>query len=238
LVLYLNREGGRVHGAVLPGSGLLLAATRHLTDVAVPGLAQQVRDSQRGMIRLVEEQERASAALRRAAEQDAASTMIVNPDDLELTSELSAAVAGVTRQRDELTEDRDRLARHRDELAAERDRLRQQYADLAYRLDRLEHDRERRERSLIESPTSVLRAVGRSTAPQPRVPAAPARATTRPAAVQTRRRRHPLVGTVLFLLVLLLVAAVLGIVAVGLATHRDPAAVLSEVVQAVLSRTR
>jgi hypothetical protein len=143
----------------------------------------------------------------------------------------------MTRQRDELARDRDRLVRNRDELAAERDRLRQQYADLAHRLDRLEHDRERRDRSLVDSPTAVLRALGRSTAPQPRVPAAPVRAT-RPAAVQARRRRHPLAGTVLFLLVLLLVAAVLGVVAVGLATHRDPVTVLDELVQAVLNRTR
>ena len=238
LVLYLTREGGRVHGAVLPGSGLLLAATRHLTDIAVPGLAQQVRDSQRAMIRLVEEQERKPATARRpAAEWDGASTNIVDPNDLELTGELSVAVAGMTRQRDELARDRDRLVRNRDELAAERDRLRQQYADLAHRLDRLEHDRERRDRSLVDSPTAVLRALGRSTAPQPRVPAAPVRAT-RPAAVQARRRRHPLAGTVLFLLVLLLVAAVLGVVAVGLATHRDPVTVLDELVQAVLNRTR
>jgi serine/threonine protein kinase len=244
LVLYLTREGGRVHGAVLPGSGLLLQATRHLTEVAVPALAQQVRDSQRAVVRLVDEQERSqTAAPRAAAERDIAGTVIVDPADLDLTRELSAAVAGMTQQRDELAQDRDRLVRHRDELAAERDRLRQQYSDLAHRLERLEHDREQRDRALGDSPTAVLRALGRSTAPQQRMPAGqvrtsrPAAQPRRPAAAQPQRRRHPVAGTVLLLVILLLIAAALGVVAVGLATDRDPVAVLNEVVQAVLNRT-
>ena len=250
LVLFLTQEGGRVHGAVLPGDGLLLDATRHLTEVAVPGLAQQVRDSQRAVVRLVDEHERlrTGTPVRRPATQDAgASTMIVDPDDLELTRELSVAVADVTRQRDELAQDRDRLVRRRDELTVERDRLRQQYADLARRLDRLERDREQRERSMLDSPTAVLRGLG----PPPVAadpPTAPARAVrpagqgrpgsgTRPAVQPRRRRRHPVLRTLLFLVVLLVLAAALGVVAVGLATHRDPLTVLDQVVQTVLNRT-
>jgi serine/threonine protein kinase len=165
LLLYLTQDGGRVHGTVMPADGLLLAAARHLAEVAVPSLAQQVRDSQRAVLRLVDEQqrlrERAGPAPARPVE-DAASTLIVGAAEVERTRELTVAVADVTRQRDRLARDRDRLTRHRDELAEERDRLRQQYTDLARRMDRLErdqrHDRDqrRRGRDFDEAPTTEL----------------------------------------------------------------------------------
>jgi len=260
LVLYQTAEGGRVRGAVLPAGGLLLSAARHLTEVAVPALAQQVRDSQRAVLRLVDEQERSRTGrgtARPATDDSGPSTTIVDPDDMELTRELSVAVAGVTRQRDELAQDRDRLVRHRDELTAERDRLRQQYADLARRLDRLEADRVARERTLTDSPTAVLHAVGRSTAPQARVrapihsgPPSRSAAQTRSAQARpspparpprvvpaARRRRHPVARIVFVLFVLLVLAASLGVVGAGLATHRDPVSVVHDVARTVLGRT-
>ena len=216
LVLYLTREGGRVHGAVLPGGGLLLDATRHLTDVAVPSLAQQVRDSQRALARRLDEQERLRAAgtAERLPDDAGSSTMIVDPNDADLTRELSVADA----------------IRQRDQVLRDRDRLRQQYADLAHRLDRLERDRAQSERAGLDSPTAVLRAVvpgraaDRSTAPI---------RTVRPAAQPRRRRRHP-VRTAVLLLVLLVVAAALGGLAVALATGRDPVDVLRQAVQPML----
>ncbi len=57
LVLYLTREGGRVHGRIIPSDSPLLPVTRHLSDVVVPSLAQQVRDSQRAVVRLAAEQQ-------------------------------------------------------------------------------------------------------------------------------------------------------------------------------------
>jgi Protein kinase domain len=57
LVLYLTREGGRVHGRVIPSDSPLLPSARHLSDVVVPALAQQVRDSQRAVVRLAAEQQ-------------------------------------------------------------------------------------------------------------------------------------------------------------------------------------
>jgi hypothetical protein len=247
-VLYQTAEGGRVQGAVLPAGGLLLAATRHLTDVAVPALAQQVRDSQRAVIRLVDEQERAGKpATGPAKDESGPQTMIVDPDDIELTRELSVVVAGVTRQRDELAQDRERLVRHRDELTVERDRLRQQYDHLARRLDRLEADRVQRERALVDSPTTVLQAVGRSTAPQPTVRTRPPAQGRPPGQAQPgppvrpprvvaapRRRRHPVARIVFVLLVLFALAASLGVIGAGLATHRDPVAVVHDLVRTVL----
>jgi hypothetical protein len=156
LLLYLTQEGGRVHGAVVPAEGLLLEAARHLSEVAVPSLAQQVRDSQRAVVRLVDEHERLRARAVPQAEEEAARTLIVGAAEVERTRELTVAVADVTRQRDRLAQDRDRLARHRDELAEERDRLRQQYTDLARRLDRVERNQDRRDRDLGEAPTAVV----------------------------------------------------------------------------------
>ena len=217
LVLYLTREGGRAHGAVLPGGGLLLDAVRHLTDVAVPSLAQQVRDSQRALVRRLDEQERlrAAGAAERLPDDAGPSTTIVDPNDADLTRELSVADA----------------IRQRDQVLRDRDRLRQQYVDLAHRLDRLERDRAQSERTGLDSPTAVLRAAvpgraaDRSTAPI---------RTVRPAAQPRRRRRHPVLRTVLLLLVLLVVAAALGGLAVVLATGRDPVDVLHQAVQPIL----
>jgi hypothetical protein len=258
LVLYQTGESGRVHGAVLPDAGLLLAATRHLTEVAVPALAQQVRDSQRAVLRLVDEQERTPGGKAGPKSDDSGpQTVIVDPDDMELTRELTVAVAGVTRQRDELAQDRDRLVRHRDELTAERDRLRQQYVDLAHRLDRLEAERRQRERTLVDSPTTVLQSVGRTTAPQPRVrtttaggaraprssrptgqPRPPTALGRPPRVVPARRRRQHPVARIVFVLILLLVfAAGLGVVGAGLATHRDPATVVRDLGRTVLGKT-
>jgi serine/threonine protein kinase len=157
LLLYLTQEGGRVQGAVVPAEGLLLAAARHLSEVAVPSLAQQVRDSQRAVVRLVDEHERLRARSAPRVEDEAARTLIVGATEMERTRELTVAVADVTRQRDRLAQDRDRVARHRDELAVERDRLRQQYGDLARRLDRLERDQDRRDRDLGQASTAVFR---------------------------------------------------------------------------------
>jgi hypothetical protein len=238
LVLYLNRDGGRVHGAVLPGSGLLLAAIRHLVDVAVPSLAQQARDSQRAVVRLVDDQQRTRAV---APPDDAGpSTVIIDPNDMELTRELSVTVADVTRQRDQIAEDRDRLARRRDELTVERDRLRQHYTDLSRRLDRLERDGEQRERVLVDPPTAVMRAVrpdAVTTAPVRSPGRSPVPPRPVPPVVAPRRRRHPILRTTLFLLVLLLVAAAVGILAVGLATHHTPMTLLHDLVQAVRNGT-
>jgi hypothetical protein len=49
-----------------------------------------------------------------------------------------------------------------------------------------------------------------------------------------RRRRHPVARIVFALLVLFALAASLGVVGAGLATHRDPVTVVHEVVQTVL----
>ena len=139
LVLTMTAEGGRVSG-LLVRDRLLLSAARHLTEDVVPCLAQQVRDSQRALVRLADEQERLRglAASSVSPEEEAARTEVVQAVEIEHTRQLSVAVADVTRQRDRLVADRDRLTRHRDELAEERDRLRRDYGDLARRLERLE----------------------------------------------------------------------------------------------------
>ena len=127
LVLTMTAEGGRVSGTVVRDR-LLLAAARHLTDDVIPSLAQQVRDSQRAL----------AASSSYSPDEEAARTYVVQAVEIEHTRQLSVAVADVTRQRDRLAADRDRLTRHRDELADERDRLRRDYSDLARRLERLE----------------------------------------------------------------------------------------------------
>jgi hypothetical protein len=157
LLLYLTQEAGRVHGTVVPAEGLLLEATRHLADVVVPSLAQQVRDSQRAVVRLVDEHERLRVGSMPRVDDEPGRTLVVGAAEIERTRELTVVVADVTRQRDRLAQDRDRLARHRDELAGERDRLRQQYTDLARRLDRLERDQDRRERDQGAASTLVFR---------------------------------------------------------------------------------
>jgi Protein kinase domain len=224
LVLYLDREGGRVHGAVLPGGGLLLAATRHLVDVAVPSLAQQARDSQRAVVRLADDRVRTRAPL--PPDDAGPSTVIVDANDMELTRELSVAVADMTRERDEIADDRDRLRR--------------QYTDLARRLERLERDREQRARAIVDAPTAVLHPVRPDA-----VTTAPVRSPGRsgvpprpvPPVVRPRRRGHPVLRATLVLLVLLVVAVAVGIVAVGLATHHAPMTVLHDLVDAVRNRT-
>lgn len=228
LLLYLTQEGGRVQGAVVPADGLLLAATRHLSDVAVPSLAQQVRDSQRAVVRLVDEQERLRARSGPQAEDEAARTLIVGAAEVERTRELTVAVADVTRQRDRLAQDRDRLARHRDELAEERDRLRQQYADLARRLDRLERHQQRRDRDLDAA--AAARSRREETPVEP--PRPPVRGGTTgwpvepPAVIRVeppRRRRRGRGRGLVFTLLLLFVLGMVGTLAVSARTGLSPA---------------
>jgi serine/threonine protein kinase len=205
LVLYLTRPGGRVHGAVLPGGGLLLEATRHLTEQVVPALAKQTRDHARAAQQQTRQQSRqVTRALTAARPDDVAATIVVGRNDR--TRELTVAVADVTRQRDaiagerdQLAGERDQLARHRDELAGERDRLRQQYIDLAHRMDRLEHDSRRRDRDMAAAPTAVYRSAEPLLATRREaVPVVPAVAPVvedppkpRPAARRRRERPAP-----------------------------------------------
>jgi Protein kinase domain len=196
LVLYLTQPGGRVHGAVLPGGGLLLEATRHLTEQVVPTLAKQARDRARTAREQSRQQSRqVTKALTAAAPDDVAATIVVGRNDR--TRELTVAVADVTRQRDAIAGERDQLARHRDELADERDRLRRQYTDLARRMDRLEHDSRRRDRDLSAAPTAVYRSAEPLVATRREaVPVVPAVAPVaedppKPRATSRRERQRP-----------------------------------------------
>lgn len=103
-----------------------------------------------------------------AAGADPADTLVVTTAELERTRQLTESVS---RQRDRLAADRDRLARSRDDVAAERDRLRRDYEILAGRMDRLERAAAGARQAVEREPTRVL-------AVDPR-PAAPSTADTR-----------------------------------------------------------
>jgi hypothetical protein len=91
----------------------------------------------------------------------------VTTAELERTRQLAESV---TRQRDRLAADRDRLARARDDVAADRDRLRRDHEILARRLDRLE-----REAGLVAGAQGVAVAGAQRPAEATRVLAAPVR---------------------------------------------------------------
>jgi Protein kinase domain len=202
LLLTMTQEGGRVAGSLLTG-GLLVSATRHLAEVVVPSLAQQVRDSQRALVRLAS----APAAMTQPRDDDGTQTIVVEAAELEHTRELSIAVADVTRQRDRIALDRDRLARHRDELAEERDRLRRDYANLTRRLDRLEHDQ--RQRTQPQPPVAVPAVPGVPTHP-PRAAMPPAMPRAIP---RTRRRVRRAAWHLIVVCLLLALLALFGSIA-------------------------
>ena len=172
LALTLDQPGGRVSGALLPADGVLPSAVRHLTDDVVPSLARRVAAAEPGA-HWVAEPAAPTAAAQAAA--DPAATLLVTTAELERSRQLTETV---TRQRNQLAADRDRLARARDDVAADRDRLRRDHEILASRLDRLE-----REAGLVRSGTA---ADGR---PPGGIGAGPAGRT--PVLVPAQPRREP-----------------------------------------------
>jgi len=118
LVLYLTRPGGRVHGTFAePDDDVLLEAIRHLHETAVPALAQQVRDAQRGAVRAAEERDKLQQEFGRIAASGPSTEIMDKSAPTEQIKRLSAEVTTAIRQRDELTRERDRLAREQFALA-------------------------------------------------------------------------------------------------------------------------
>jgi Protein kinase domain len=173
LALTLDQPAGRVSGSLLPADGVLPAAVRHLTDDVVPSLARRAAAAQPA----ASTGAKPAAPTAAQAAADPAATVLVTTGELERSRQLTETV---TRQRDQLAADRDRLARARDDVAADRDRLRRDHEILASRLDRLE-----REAGLVRSGTAADgRAPGGSGAgpagrTQVLVPAQPRREPTR-----------------------------------------------------------
>lgn len=127
LALALDRPGGPVSGSLLPADGVLPAAVRHLTDDVLPALALRAAAGPTAV----------GAGVAGAVRGDPAETHLVTTAELERHRQLTESVS---RQRDRIAADRDRLARSRDDLEADRDRLRRDHEVLARRLDRLERD--------------------------------------------------------------------------------------------------
>ena len=117
LVLYLTRPGGRVQGTFAEPDGVLLEAIRHLHETAVPALAQQVRDAQRGAARAAEERDELQQEVGLLAASGPRTEIMDKSAPTEQIKRLSAEVTTAIRQRDELTRERDRLARERYALA-------------------------------------------------------------------------------------------------------------------------
>jgi serine/threonine protein kinase len=128
LVLYLTRPGGRVQGTFAEPGGVLLAATRHLHETAVPALAQQVRDAQRAAARAAEERDNLQNEVGRLAASGPATEIMDPAAPTEQIKRLSAEVTSAIRQRDELTRERDRLARERYALTRRIEQLQREAA--------------------------------------------------------------------------------------------------------------
>jgi serine/threonine protein kinase len=126
LALYLTRPGGRVQGTFAEPDGALLEAIKHLHETAVPALAQQVRDAQRGAARAAAERDELQQEVGRLAAIGPSTEIMDRSAPTEQIKRLSAEVTTAIRQRDELSRERDRLAR-------------EQYA-LARRVEQLEHE--------------------------------------------------------------------------------------------------
>ncbi|MFL6128176.1 MAG: protein kinase domain-containing protein [Mycobacteriales bacterium] len=161
LALTLDRPGGRVTGALLPADGVLPQVARHLTEDVLPALAARptavttVTTALSGATAAFggAGPARAGGAPRAGRGPDPAATLVVTTAELERTRQLSESVS---RQRDRMAADRDRLARSRDDVAADRDRLRRDYEILAGRLDRLEREAASSRRVVEREPTRVL----------------------------------------------------------------------------------
>lgn len=221
LMMYLTQESGRVTGTFVPRGDVLLGVARHAHTGVVPALAQQVRDSQRAAVRLAEEQDRLREQAARTGPPDEGRTeMIRRESELDRTRQLSVAVAEVTRQRDQAALDRDRAVRRGDALVVERDRLARQYTDLSRRLDRLEQDRVS---GRVAGPPVVVH-------PQP-VPIATY--DPPPMAPQPRKSR---LGCLVWSILTILVAAMIGTAAASQIIYADPWQIFSDAVDALSRR--
>lgn len=214
LVLYFAQEGGRAQGVFAPRGGVLLGVTRHLHQVVVPALAQQVRDSQRTAVLLAERQERMSEQEARFSDDDMVRTKVIRETEAQRSRQLAVAVAEVTRQRDQAARDRDQAIRRNDALAAERDRLAARYADLAFRLERLEQERVDGRGGGYPVPMTVDESQLR--------PAAP--------------RRSGL-GCLLWGLVAITLGAVVGTLLASQIIYHDPWSIITKAVDALSSTT-
>ncbi len=174
LALTLDRPGGRVTGELLPADGVLPAVARHLTEDVLPALAADPSPVPTAATLATAVAGAtlafggAGPSLRPSAPSptngsgDPAATLVVTTAELERTRQLTQSVS---RQRDRLAADRDRLARSRDDVAAERDRLRRDYEILAGRLDRLERASATARQTVEREPTRVLAVDPRPAAP-------------------------------------------------------------------------
>jgi Protein kinase domain len=200
LALTLDRPGGRVAGALLPADGVLPAVARHLTDDVLPALAARPAPAAETPAAAAVATALAGATLafggagpvvhaagppaaRRGV--DPAATQVVTTAELERTRQLTESVS---RQRDRLAADRDRLARSRDDVAADRDRLRRDYEVLAGRLDRLERDAASARRAVDREPTRIF---ARDVRPPTAAPVPTSTVDVRPGRSVLGRRRRP-----------------------------------------------
>lgn len=145
ILMYVTHPHGRVQGTLVAAADITLDAVKHLHGVAVPALAQQVRDAQRTANRYAEERDQLRDELERRAEQgDGGATQLVEQVDTGKLKAVNAELTSVTQRVQQLGRDRDRLIREidevaaaRDRLSAERDALSREAAELVKRMNRM-----------------------------------------------------------------------------------------------------
>lgn len=201
LALSLDRPGGRVSGQLVPATGVLPAALRHLTDDVLPTLANRPAAGPAGSGQPAGPGQatgprqgagpgqagRAAAATGRAGPGqaagfgpgpgpapagDAADPAATQVVSLTELERTRQLTATVSAQRDQLAADRDRIARSRDDAVADRDRLRRDHDVLAGRLDRLEREAGLRRPAAVEREKTAMIAPVRR---EPTLVLAPAR---------------------------------------------------------------
>jgi serine/threonine-protein kinase len=183
LALTLDRPGGRVTGELVPASGVLPAAVRHLTDDVLPALTTRPAGlpvpppapagPPSGLAGTTPGPVGTPAGLATGAgpagTPPGPAGLAAGPagaagagpagaaPDPAATQVVSLAELERTRQLStRLAADRDRLARSRDDAVADRDRLRRDHDQLARRLDRLEREAGLRRPPVLEREKTAM----------------------------------------------------------------------------------